>query len=223
MRKLLVVLIVLAALAVGGDRLVARLVADEAQQRLVAEGFRDPTVRMHGFPFLTQLAARTFEQVTVTGAGLQAGKGRATGVRAELTDVRAPQSGPVQIGSLVASGTVPFDVMVEAVGVPSLELSSGQGGQVEVARTVEVAGRSFDVVAQARVEARGTQLRIVPTEVAVTGSSLDGRLSALLSERVALTYDIPDLPDGVQIERITAAQDGFLVRVKGRAVSVEAG
>ena len=58
MRKLVVVLIVLAALGVGGDRLAARLVADEAERRLVAEGFSGPTVQMHGFPFLTQLAAR---------------------------------------------------------------------------------------------------------------------------------------------------------------------
>ena len=91
----------------------------------------------------------------------------------------------------------------------------------EVTRTVEVAGQSFDVVARARVQARGTRLRIVPTDLQVAGlPSLDDRLSALISDRVALVYEIPDLPSGVQVESVTATDAGFLVRVSGRDLSV---
>ena len=73
-----------------------------------------------------------------------------------------------------------------------------------------MAGQSFDVVARARVQARGARLRIVPTDLRVAGlASLDERLSALISERVAFVYDIPDLPAGVQVERVTATAGGF--------------
>ena len=220
MRKLLVFLLVIAAIGVGGDRLAAKLVADEAERRLVSEGFTGPSVQMHGFPFLTQLAARDFTRVTITADGLQVGDGEARAVSAELTDVRAGQTGPVRIGALTASGTVPYGVVSRAVGSPSLQLAPAPGGQVEVTRTVEVAGQSFDVVATARVQANGNRLRIVPTDLEVAGSpSLDARLSALLSEQVALVYNIPDLPSGVQVERITAVEGGFLVRVTGRDVS----
>lgn len=218
----MVVLIVLAAVGVGVDRLAARLVAGEAERRLVAEGFSRPTVEMHGFPFLTQLAARTFTRVTVTSEGLEAGEGRASDVRAELTEVRTPQAGPVRIGSLAATGTVPYDVVEQAVG--SLGLAAGPAGQVEVTRTVEVAGQSFDVVATARVRASGTRLRIVPTDLQVAGvPALTDRLRALLADRVALVYDIPDLPDGVQVDAVTATPAGFEVRATGREVSADPG
>lgn len=221
MRKLLVFLILIAVIGLAGDRLAAGLVADEAERRLVEEGFTGPSVTMHGFPFLTQLAVRTFDRVTVRADGLDAGDGEARVVSAELTDVRAPKSGPVQVGALTASGTVPYDVVSGAVGSPDLELAAAPGGEVEVTRTVEVAGQSFDVVARARVQARGTRLRIVPTDLQVAGlPSLDDRLSALISARVALVYDIPDLPSGVHVESVTATEGGFLVRVSGRDLAV---
>ena len=220
MRKLLVFLIVIAALAVGGDRVAAGLVADEAERRLETEGFTAPSVQMHGFPFLTQLAARRFERVTLTADGIDAGEGEARAVSAELTDVHAPSSGAVQVGALSATGTVPYDVVSRAVGAP-VQLAPAAGGQVQVSRTVEVAGQSFDVVAKARVQARGTQLRIVPTGLEVAGlASLDARLSALLSDQVAIVYDIPDLPAGVRVEKVTATRTGFQVRVTGRDLAV---
>jgi hypothetical protein len=220
-RKLLVYLLVIAALGVGGDRLAAHLAANEAERRLVAEGFTAPSVQMHGFPFLTQLAARRFERVTLTADGLDAGDGEARAVTAELTDVHAPSSGPVQVAAMSASGTVPYDVVLRAVGDPALQLEQAAGGQVQVSRAVEVAGQSFDVVAKARVRASGTRLRIVPTSLEVAGlASLDARLSALLSDQVAFVYDIPDLPAGVRVEQVTATQTGFQVRVSGRALSV---
>ena len=221
MRKLLIFLILVAVIGVAGDRLAAGLVADEAERRLVSEGFTGPKVTMHGFPFLTQLAARTFDHVTVKADGLEAGDGRARAVSAELTDVRAPQSGPVQVGALTASGTVPYDVVSRASGSAELQLAPAPDGEVEVMRTVEVAGQSFDVVARARVQARGDRLRIVPTDLQVAGlPSLDDRLSALIADRVALVYEIPDLPSGVQVESVAATEGGFVVRVSGRDLSV---
>lgn len=221
MRKLLVFLILIAAIGVGGDRLAAGLAADEAERRLVSEGFTGPSVTMHGFPFLTQLAAREFDRVTVTADAVDAGDGEARALSAELTDVRAPKSGPVQVGALTARGTVPYDVVSRAVGSPSVQLASAPGGEVEVTRTIEVAGQSFDVVARARVQARGDRLRIVPTDLQVAGlPSLDDRLAALISDRVALVYDIPDLPSGVRVERVTATDGGFEVRVTGRDLSM---
>jgi hypothetical protein len=127
----------------------------------------------------------------------------------------------VQVGAVSASGTVPYDVVSRAVGAPALQLAPAAGGQVQVSRTVEVAGRSFDVVAKARVRANGTRLRIMPTGLEVAGlGRLDARLSALLSQQVAIVYDIPDLPAGVRVEQVTAARTGFQVRVSGHTLSV---
>jgi len=219
-----VVLIVLAVLGVAGDRVAARLVAGEAEKRLTAEGFTDPDVQVHGFPFVTQLAGREFARVTVTGQRLEVREGRARDVTAELRDVRVPSTRRVLIGSRSARATVPYDAVLAAVDSPSLTLAPGQNGQVRISRTVEAAGQTFDVVAQARVEADGTRLRLIPTDIAIAGGgSLGSELRSLLSNRVAISYPIPDLPEGVQVEEVIAVEDGFLVRAKGRGLTVQRG
>ena len=84
----MVLLVVIAVIGIAGDRLAARLAADEAERRLVAEGFTGPSVTMHGFPFLTQLAARRFERVTLTADSLDSGEGEARAVSAESRSSR---------------------------------------------------------------------------------------------------------------------------------------
>jgi hypothetical protein len=114
-------------------------------------------------------------------------------------------------------------VVAQAVESLSLEITAAPGGRVQVTRTVELAGQSFDVVAQARVQARGNRLLVIPTDIEVAElPDLDDRLSALIADRVALAYDIPDLPEGLQVEEVTPAENGFVVRVAGRGVSVDA-
>jgi LmeA-like phospholipid-binding len=220
-RKLVVALIVLGVLAMAADRVAARWVGQEVERRLVAEGFSEPDVQMHGFPFLPQLAARDFDRVSLTSKRVQGAEGSAEDVGAVLTNVRVPTTGPVEIGSLAASGTVPYQVVVDAVGAPSLRLAPGPRGQVKISQAIELFRETFEVVASARIRADGRTLRLVPTGLRLRGGgSLDDRLTALLADRVQITYRIPDLPDGVRLERVSAGRDGFRVRVSGRDLAV---
>jgi len=219
-RKLLVLLLVLAGLAVGVDRAGAALAANEAEQRLVTEGFVDPSVTVHGFPFLTQLADRRFDRVTVDADRLQVPEGEAQAVSAELLDVRGGRTGPVEVATVRADGTVPYDVVRAAVDLPALQISAGAAGQVEVVQTVEVAGQSLDVVAQARVRVRGDRIRIVPTALGTAEGTLPPGLTRQLMDLVTFEYRLPELPEGLALEEVRAGPDGFEVRVTGEDVTV---
>lgn len=60
---------------------------------------------------------------------------------------------------------------------------------------------------------------VTPTSLRLAGGgAVDERLSGLLAERFTSSYRIRGLPEGVQIDRITPAHDGFVVDVSGRDV-----
>jgi len=223
-RAFLVALVVLALAGVGGDRLAHRLATDEAEQRLAAEGFTGAEVDVGGFPFLTQLVSRRFDSVDVAAASVERDGLRAGDLTATATDVSAPSGGQVSAGRLTGEGTVSYDEVVDRLGVPGLRLEPGADGQVRLRREVTVLGRSLDVTAVGEVRAQGRRIRVVPTGIEVAGGGAVGAdIRGLLVDELTVTYPLRDLPDGVSVDSITAARDGFVVRVTGEDVTFAAG
>src|SRR5512134_759166 len=122
MRKLLVVLVVLGLALVGADRLAHALATDEAEQRLVTEGLTEPSVRVGGFPFLTQLLSRDFAEVEVDARSLVRDAGRAEDVTATARDVHVQRGREVTVGELSARGVVPYDEVLRRVDLPGLRV-----------------------------------------------------------------------------------------------------
>jgi LmeA-like phospholipid-binding len=221
MRKLLVVLIVLGLLAVIADRVAAKFATDEAQRRLVNAGLASPQVDVHGFPFLTQLLARHFDDVQVSASAAEIGTGRAEHVSGTAQDVTVPSSGPAMAGQLSAKGTIAYAEVLRQVNQPGLQLSNAGKGQVELRRDVSVLGRTYSAVARGRVKGDGDRLLITPTSVQLAGGgAIDAQLSNLIKDRFTLGYRIRGLPDGLKIERINPTGDGFVVSVAGRNVAL---
>jgi hypothetical protein len=219
MRKLLVVLVVLALLVVVGDRLARKLATDEAEQRLAAEGAASPTVVVRGFPFLTQLLSRHFQDVRVTSPAWRSGSDRALDVSANAYDTDVPSSGHAVVGRLTARGTIAYAEVLRRVGQSGLRLSSAGSGAFQLRREVTVLGRSVEVVARGRVEANGNRLRVTPKSLQLAGGgAVDDRLGQLLANRFTISYRLRDLPEGIQIDKIAPAENGFVVDVSGRDV-----
>jgi hypothetical protein len=171
MRKILVLLVVLGLLGVAGDRVARKFATDEAEKRLATHGLATPTVDVAGFPFLTQLLARRFDDVRVS--------------------------------------------------TPSLRIGSGRAEQLRLRRDVSVLGRTFAVTARGRVEPQGNRLRVVPTSFErAGGAAIDDQLAQVLAGRFSLDYQIRGLPSGVHVQRIAPAQNGFVVDVSGRDVTL---
>jgi hypothetical protein len=221
MRAFLIALFVLVLAALGGDRLAHRLAADEAEQRLTAEGLREPQVAVEGFPFLPQLLSRSFGEVQVEAAALRRDGRLVRDVTATGLDVEGPRNGQVTVARLTAQGTVPYDEVLDEVGVPGLSLDHAGGDEVALAREVTVLGRTVSVSATGRVEVGGNRLRIVPTGFELAGGEpVDSGLRPLLVDRFSVTYPLRGLLDGLSVQRVTAAPEGFEVEISGDDVTL---
>jgi hypothetical protein len=221
MRKLLVVLVVLALAGVGADRVAHKVATDEAEQRLTAKGMVDPSVTVDGFPFLTQLVSRRFDEVQVTAAGLRADAGRARDVDATGLDVRAPSGGSVVVGRLRASGTITYADVLRRIGRPELSLRAAGDRRVQLRRDVVLQGQEVTVTSRGTVRAEGTRVRLVPTDVRLEGgAAVPASVRALVTDQLAVRFRVPGLPDGVRIERVTATEDGFVVAVTGEQLEL---
>lgn len=225
MRTLVVTLLVLALAAVGADRVAERVAADRAEKRLVAEGLRQPRVDVHGFPFLTQLLARRFSDVQVTAAGIDVAAGTASDITVTGHDVSVPRgAGRADIGSLRASGVVPYAEVLRQAGARGVKLGPAGAGTVKLVGTAQVLGQTLPVAAIGRVQAAGRSLRIVPTSFEAAGTNIGGAaLAAALRDRFTLTYSLRKLPQGVELRDVTAGPGGFLVTLSGQDVSVASG
>ncbi|MGH8892887.1 MAG: LmeA family phospholipid-binding protein [Actinomycetes bacterium] len=220
MRTFLVFVVVLALAGVAGDRVAAKVAADEAEQRLAARGLDDPRVEAHGFPFLTQLMSRRFGEVTVRSPAIRVGGRHAEDVTVRAADVTGPRDGRVTVGRLAATGTVTYQEVLRQAGNGGMRLRPAVDGKVALHRDVTVLGRTLSVTALGRVEARGRSVRVVPTSFKLTdGSTVDQALAAQLVGRFSIDYPVPDLPRGVTVRRVTPASDGFVVEVAGADVS----
>ena len=221
MRAFVVFLVVLGLAGVVGDRIAVRVATDEAEQRLASRGFTSPEVEVDGFPFLTQLVSRQFDDVTVVAPSLEVDGRRAREVTATGVDVTAPRGGRVTVDRVRAEGTVTYAEVLRQAGRPDgLRLGPAGDGQVRLRRDVTVLGRTVAVTARGRVEARGQRVRIVPASFELAdGGPVDDRLAAQLVGRFSLDYPVRELPRGVTVRRVVPGPDGFRVEVAGAHVS----
>jgi hypothetical protein len=223
-RAFLVVVIVLLLAAVGADRVAERVATDRAETRLAAHGVSDPRVSVGGFPFLTQLAARSFGSVTMSGNAVTTSSGSARDLTVVAHDVTLPQGGHATAGSVRGTGLVTYAEVIRRSGAQDVSLSAASGGRVRMRGTATVLGQSVPVAALGRVRAAGRSLRIVPTGFEVNGTSVNSAsLLAALGARFTLVYRLTGLPAGLRVDSVTATTTGFRVVVTGTHVTVPTG
>ena len=222
-RTLLVTLIILAAAAVGADRVAEHVATGKAEDRLAAHGVTDPQVDVAGFPFLTQLLARHFGEVTMTGSAVAVNGTHAEQVRVRATDVDVPASGDATAGTVRATLLVPYQEVLDRAGLRGLQMSPAGGGDVTLRGSVEPLGSTLDVSTVGTVRAHGDRIEVVPQSFELAdGGSVSGSLKMLLADRFGVSYRLRSLPDGVSVRRVAARPGGFLVTLVGTDVTVDA-
>lgn len=215
-------LIVLALGGVGADRVAHRLATDRAEEQLVAEGVVRPQVEIAGFPFLTQLLDRRFEEVRLRAAAVEPASGGAVSrVRATGFDVTTRDWREATVGRLRASGLVGYDTVLRQSGFDELDLSEA-GRRVRIGATAQVLGRSLPVSVLARIENGSRSITLVPERVRVEGGDLlPTTVSAALAERFTLTVRLGTLlPRGMRLESVTPQRAGLRVTVTGSDVEL---
>jgi hypothetical protein len=204
MRRLVIALLVLVGLFVAVDYGSAAL-AESAVSRQMREQMGlvdDPSVRINGFPFLTQALTGDYSSVDVETTRIRVGELQELNVHAQLRDVSAPLpmllgSGPKSLSVQEVEGTVRIpasdverlipgieDLRIENVDEYALEQAVDEGGDkslrsidpenaVRLAGTATMLGQETDVSVIAVLELVDGQAQIVPHDIRLGGSDAE--------------------------------------------------
>lgn len=223
MRTLVISLLVLAAAAVGADRVAERVATGQAEDRLAAHGVTGPRVDVGGFPFVTQLLAHRFGEVTMSGAAVAVDRAHARKVHVRATDVEVPASGDATAGTLRATLLVTYREVVRRAGLAPMTLAPAGDDKVRLRAEVRLLGNPVEVTTVARVRVAGNRIRVTPATVTLgDGRVAAGALGSQLADRYTVSYRLGRLPQGVAVRRVVARDDGFHVTLVGSDVTFDA-
>ncbi|WP_166354675.1 LmeA family phospholipid-binding protein [Phytoactinopolyspora limicola] len=228
-RRILIVLVVVGALLAVADRVASwvggRVVADQVAAELARNEVRSghPDVSIGGFPFLTQVAAGEYREVTVQLRDVGTGEARlpeveltATGVTASMSTL-LDRSGAIHADRVEGAGLIDYQSVANSTGLDGLELAAAGGDAVAVRLPVEVVGTTVTLTGSATVSVDGNTLQMRVGELAAEGLA---ELPAQAREQVdqitrALSVDVPlpVLPYGLRVTTARPSDAGFEVLV----------
>lgn len=182
MRALVIALLVLTGLAVAVDFAAAAAAEYEMSEHLRSEFelAADPSVRINGFPFLTQAVSGSYSDIDVQVSGLAVGPLTDVGVEATLHDVMAPLAeltsgmlGSAQAAAVQGRVRIRDADLGRAIGMKDLRLQPASDEEVEEAlRSAAVSEPDADMRADMRAAVRmvaTTDVTGAPVEVVVIG------------------------------------------------------
>ena len=214
-----VALVVLGAGAYVVDGYARARAEDEAvsvvTRELDVEG--TPDVRIEGFPFLTQLLARSLDDVSATAAGVTLDGLPVTDVAVDARDVSL--EAPHRVGSVRLEGTVPTSSVEQAVAERA-SLDVTVDGDV-----LRAAGELFGMELTAGLVPRVADGRLLVDVQDVTlGAAtlqvdeLPGRIGEQL---VGVEVPLEGLPPGIVLEQAVVVPDGVRFTASGADVVLE--
>ncbi|CAM5441121.1 hypothetical protein SALBM135S_06637 [Streptomyces alboniger] len=242
-RILLIVVVILGGLFVAADRLAVNFAESEAAEKLRSnEGLSEaPDVSIKGFPFLTQVAGGELDDVEVGIKDYDAKSG-ADSIR--IADLTAHMKGVKFSGdyssatAATASGTahVSYDELLKAGKSEPVELplgatgkvvglSDGGNGKIKLEIEVSKGGTKLPkpvyVLSSVRVEGDNIKVHAdeIPKKIEVLGLSIP-LPEAMARDVTDFEQKIDDLPAGIKLEKVEAAQDGVDMSVTGENVSL---
>ncbi len=206
----LVGLIVIILALVAADRVACVVAENRMASQIQQNGFpAKPDVKIEGFPFLTQLAARDFKTVVISASNVTEGPLEIASLNATIhgMHINSGFSGAT-LDTINGSALITFAALAHAGGIPQgITLSAGGPNQIKA--TVDL-----DIIS-ATVVAEVTQTG--PTSINVRVVKAGDIPTSLLGNLVDFNINIPkaDLPAGLTIQSVSVTQQGILVTVVG--------
>ena len=238
LRIVLIVVVVLAGLFVAADRVAVSYAEDRAADELRrSEDLTErPDVSIHGFPFLTQLAAGELDEIQVGIADFEAAAERGAetihveDLDAHMRGVRfSDDFGSATAHSATGSALIPYRELLKATQVKSVEvapgvtarvvrLSDGGHGKVKVTAAATVLGKKLatPITVMSTLSVEGDRVKAHAESLPKFGDVpvAESRVRRITDFQQTIT----GLPAGVHIDSVSAAPDGVHITVVGKDV-----
>jgi hypothetical protein len=221
-RRWIIALVVVIAVLVALD-FAARAAAESVMaSKIEQQGLQHkPGVSIDGFPFLTQVASRDFQQVNLTAADQTEGPVTITTINATARNIKlnsyAFSSGT--IGSLSGTALISFsslgNTLTQEVG-PLGTLLNGAGLKLTAASPDEVKATLNLLVTTGSATWRVSRQSGDRLNIRLVSSS--GLPSSLLGSIQDITLQIPKLPLGLTIDSVQVTTAGVVGHVTGTNV-----
>ena len=207
-----ITLLVIVLVLVGGDRAAKAYaenqMASQVQSSLALSG--KPNVTIQGFPFLTQVAARTFNTVDVNASNETAGPGgqlEIASLTATLHGMQIHGTNSATVDQFNASALVTFTALAHAGGIPQ-GITLAPAGPNQLKATVDILGFSTD--------ATGKVALVGNDKINVKITDFNGVPADVLGSLTDFTFSIPKLPAGVKIQSVSVTQQGLRITATGQ-------
>ena len=230
MRRLVLVLLILLAVLVAADRITLRL-AEQAvatQARQGAGLTSTPTVKVHGFPFLTQALRGRYGRIEVAAQDLDHGGVRVSRLTATLYGARIPLGEAlaggvttIPVAGLDATAIVTFADLAHRSRVVGLTIVP-EGDLVRVTGRVTVLRQTVQVSALSSVSLRTGRIAVTARSVRVLGQSTPGLVNALAGA-LDLLVPIGDLPFDLHLTGLRVTPEGLLLTARSGPTVLTAG
>ncbi|WP_030382480.1 MULTISPECIES: DUF2993 domain-containing protein [unclassified Streptomyces] len=246
LRILLIIIVIVGGLFVIADRVAVHFAQNEAADRIKTNEHlaETPSVSIDGFPFLTQVASGELDEIHVgikdyevaTGtAGKNGGAGADT---LRIDDLNADMHGvdfssdysSATARTATGTATISYDELLKAAksepteiipGVTAQILGLSDGGNGKIKVKVRIQGPTK---ALSQTTSLLSSITVENGIVKVHADSLPKTGLTLAEQKVRSITDfqqaIDQLPGGIKIDKVEAAEDGVHITAKGTNVSV---
>ncbi|MFD5075432.1 DUF2993 domain-containing protein [Streptomyces sp. NPDC058371] len=248
LRILLIVVVILGGLFVIADRVAVGFAEDKAAEKIKSsEGLADtPDVSIEGFPFLTQVAGGELDDVKIGIKDYEASTGGTAAAtdKIRIDDLSAEMHGVVFSGdyssatanSATGTATIAYDELLKTAKSDPIDLglgvtakvtglSDGGNGKIKVAVEISRGGTKLPkpVYVLSSVTVHGDTINVhadeIPKNVDVMGVSVP-LPESLVRNVTDFKQKIDELPGGIQLDKVEAAEDGVEITVKGSDVNL---
>jgi len=219
MRRLLIVLVVLAALLVAADRIgvvvAQNRLASELQQQLDLDA--KPDVSIRGIPFLTQAIRGTYKDIRMQLPDVDAGDvqdlavdARLQGAHVSLSDALGGNVDRIPVDQISGTLLIPYDQLARASGISGLTITR-EGDSLRLTGSVQVLGRPVKAEAVGRVEVNDGRIAINAEQAKVAGIPVPEAVLDEAARLLSFRVQPQNLPLNLRITAVHLTDTGLLV------------
>jgi DUF2993 family protein len=219
MRRLLIVLVVLAALLVAADRVgvvvAQNRLASEIQQQLDLDA--KPDVSIRGIPFLTQAIRGTYKDIRMQLPDVDAGDvrdlavdARLQGAHVSLSDALGGNVDRIPVDQISGTLLIPYDQLARASGISGLTITR-EGDSLRLTGSVQVLGRPIKAEAVGRVEVNDGRIAINAERAKVAGIPVPTAVLDEAARLLSFRVQPQNLPLNLRITAVHLTDTGLLV------------